>query len=195
MPRPAHNPLAATIVFVLLATVGCAESEDTQRVPYSAELDGNASDQSVSTLDDASLKQVCASYAGYVDTQVSFDAIAEAACLIPAIILGGTPQGCQQRLTDCMALFPTPISVQAQVQSDALCVDSLRACNGTVADVEACVNVNLDSLLGVLRNLSCSGLNANSQAQANQVMDTLGVCGNLDAACTAFTTPTTEAPQ
>ena len=195
MPSRKVHQVAATITLLSLVTLGCSESNDSKRVPYSAQLDQNASGQTVSTLDDTSLKQVCANYAGYVDAQVSFDAIAEAVCLIPAIVLGGTTQGCQQRLADCMDLFPQPVSIQAQVQSDALCVDSLRTCSGTVADVEACVNVNIDALLNVLRTLSCNGLDADSQAQANQVMDTLGACGNLDAACTAFTTPTTEAPQ
>ena len=186
--------LSAFAIAPLLFALSCAEADKTERAPYSAQLDTNVNGQNVNTLTDADLKQVCASYASYVDTQISFDAIAEAACLVPAIILGGTPQGCQQQLDNCMSLFPKPVSIQAQVQSDALCVDSLHSCNGTLADVEGCVNVNLDSLLGVLRTLSCSGLNSNSQQQAAQVQDTLGVCANLDAACTAFITPTTQAP-
>lgn len=175
--------LAAALLTATLA--GCAE-EDNDRPRYTASLDASTQDTQVSNLSNGDLEQVCATYSSYVDTQVSFDALAEATCLLLAIPVGLTAgqDACEARYDECIAGTPSPVTVRAQINGQAQCVDSLRSCNGTVAQLESCVNVNLDFLLNILDTFSCGGSNGED---ARAMMDTVNACGNLNAQCTAFT--------
>lgn len=179
----------------LTALCACAEA-DEGRPSFQIEVSDDGSDTAanngtndtrVSTLSDQDLRNVCASYSAFVDAEISFDTIAYASCLPLAIVLGGNRNGCEQRLNDCMAGFPQPISIRTQIQNDGVCLDSLRACNGTVAQLESCVNVNLGLVWDILDRFSCREINENSTQEAQTVMNTASVCADLDARCTRFT--------
>jgi hypothetical protein len=85
-----------------------------------------------------------------------------------------------------MDLFPEPIMIQAQLQDESICFSDLDQCNATVASLETCVNVHLDSIWDIL-GWSCAGASSSSNRQAAQrAMDTLNVCADLNAACNNF---------
>lgn len=176
--RRAAFPLACC---ALLASCG---DDDGGRPRYRVDVDGDvATSAPVSSLDDAQLERVCESRDVYVETYVSFEAIAYIACLPPAIVLGGTEEGCSRRLADCMELFPEPIEVRATVESTELCVEQLRQCDDSIADLEGCVNVSLDLVLDIIDNWSCRGLDDDRIAEAARAMDTVSVCAMVDSPC------------
>jgi hypothetical protein len=141
----------------------------------------------VSGLDEPQLQRICESLDVYVDAEISFDSIAYIACLPPAIVLGGNPQGCMSELDRCMAAFPEPIAIQAQLQDTTVCFADLRACRATVAALERCANVKLDLDLQILDSWSCAGA-AESELQraAANAMDTISACAEIDASCQNF---------
>ncbi|MGD8863610.1 MAG: hypothetical protein PVI30_26585 [Myxococcales bacterium] len=176
--------LRLTIALVLFYAMACGDDE-AQRPAYRADVPENVSrdTQPVSTLDDAQLERVCRSYDAYVQTWVSFESIAYIACLPPAIVLGGSPQGCEQRLDECMALFPEPIELDVQAQVGQVCVDRLGQCDASIAELEGCVNVNLDLALDIVDNWSCRGVDDDRRAEAARAMDTVAVCAEVDDPC------------
>jgi hypothetical protein len=163
--------------------VGCAEGV-SDRPKYSTELE--SPDQTVTTLSQKQLEQVCESYDVYVETYVDFDTIAYVACLPAALVLSLTRAECEQRLDACTSLFPDPIMVKGAVRSQELCVADLQQCNATVAELESCVNVNLDSFIDI-SDWSCNRIGDEAVVeQARQSMDTVRVCQDLDDACNRF---------
>lgn len=140
----------------------------------------------VSGLDDPRLRQICESFDVYVDAEISFDSIAYIACLPPAIVIGGNPDGCKRELATCMAAFPEPIAIEAQLQDTRVCFADLEACNATVSALERCVNINLDLAFQVL-DWSCDGAGQDDlQREAARAMDTASVCAQIDASCQRF---------
>lgn len=172
-------------VFGLSASVLLACAEGTSDRPeYTTGID--APEQEVSTLDDRQLETVCESYDVYVETYVDFDTIAYVACLPPALVLSGSQDECERRLDACMGLFPDPISIGATLQSQELCVRDLQECNATVAELEGCVNVNLDGFLDI-SDWSCALFgDAEAVASARKSMDSVRVCSELNDACNRF---------
>lgn len=169
---------------LMLAAIGCGHDTTEARPTFRIQTSGPGP---ISSLADDQLRSVCGTYDAYVETYISFDAIAYIACLPAAIVLGGNERGCQQQLDQCMALFPDPIAIQAQVSDQDVCVRDLQACNASVSAVEGCANVNLDLALDIIDNWSCSGAAASDlQAKAARAMDTVQVCGNIDATCNHF---------
>jgi hypothetical protein len=174
-----------TLASIALLCLACDDDDDT-RPRYRAEVDIDTRTP-VSSLGERELERICRSLDVYVDTHVSFDQIAYIACLPAAIVLGGSRQGCEQQLDDCMALFPEPIEVQAQLRDTQVCYSSLSGCRASVSDLEGCINLNLDLALEIASNWTCSGAGDDDlRAQAAEAMDTTQVCADIDAACNDF---------
>ena len=171
---------------LILSIWGCGDDDDGSARPrYTAGVsDMNAG---VSTLGTGDQRRICESLDAYVSTNISFDEIAYIACLPVAIVLGGNQQGCEQQLDECMAAFPEPIEIQAQLQDQQVCSDTLIQCEASVAQLEGCINVNLDLALDIIDNWSCSGVNDQNQREAAaRAMDTATVCADISAACNRF---------
>lgn len=176
---------ATIFAFVLSVTLSACGSNNNGSPPtYQS---GITITGPVSSLNKGQLQQICSSFDAYVDTNIGFDQIAYIACLPAAIVLGGTKEGCMQQLSDCMGLFPKPVAVQAHVHDPQVCFANLQQCKASVSSLEKCVNVNLSLATDILDHWSCSGANdPNLQKAAAHAMDTVGVCGQVDAACNQF---------
>jgi hypothetical protein len=176
-----------TWLFVLSLSA-CGDDDDEGRPVFRAGLDVPGGTV-VADLPERDLDRICQSYDAYVDTNISFEAIAYIACLPQAIVLsGGNSERCEQRLADCTALAPDPITVQAQVRDRDVCYSTLRECSASVVAFEGCVNVNLDLALDILDNWTCGGAD-DLRDRAQDAMDTVSVCADLDAACADFASP------
>lgn len=184
------------MVLLLLSTLsvslGCGDDEDEARPRYNSGVTTTGASGAggstivVSDLGEDDKSQLCASLDAFVQANLDFDAIAYTACLPAAIVLGGSEQGCEMHLQNCMSVFPPPIMIQAQLQDEEICFRDLDQCNATVAALETCVNVHFDSIWDVL-GWSCAGANSTSTRQAaERAMDTLNVCADLNAACNNF---------
>jgi len=180
--RNARTWLGAGLCLLL---VGCGDDDDgPRRRIYSSGVGGSIE---ITTLGDNDLAQICETFDVYVEANVGFDAIAYATCLPGAILAGGDEKGCNALLDECMDGFPEPVTVQAQLQDQELCFDSLLDCQATVAELEGCINVNLGFVLDALDAWSCSGVDDEDlRAAAAKAMDTANVCADIDAACKRF---------
>jgi hypothetical protein len=177
--------VAISIIVIGQLVVACG-SDNSTPPRY---VTGVTASGPVASLDNGQLQQICSSFDAYVNTNIGFDQIAYIACLPPAIVLGGGTAGCKQQLASCMAAFPPPVSVQAQVHDPQVCFQNLQECQASVSALENCVNVNFKTALDILDNWSCSSVNdANVQKAAAHAMDTVNVCGQADAACNRFAT-------
>ncbi len=175
--------LRISLAAMMVCILGC-DGDDDARPRYRANVTpaiGNTTQ--VSMLEDDELQRVCRSYDAYVETHVSFEAIAYVACLPTAIVLSASPEGCERRLDDCMALFPDPITVSVETGDTRICVDSLRECNASIAEFEGCVNVSLDLALDIVDNWTCRGIDDDRRAEAARAMDTVSVCAQVDDPC------------
>jgi hypothetical protein len=178
---------ALTLLLVLSAA---CDDDDEGRPRYRIDI-GSPNDAEVSDLPEEDLDRICESFDVYVDTNISFDAIAYIACLPPAIVLSlGDRDSCQERLDSCTSNFLKPIEVEAQVRNRTLCYSTLRECRASVTSLEGCVNVNLDLALDILDNWTCGGAaDDDLRDRAARAMDTVSVCADLDAACARFANP------
>lgn len=168
----------------VLVLAGCGDDDDA-RAPYQS---GISVSGPVSGLNNSQLQQICSSFDAYVDTNVGFDQLAYIACLPAAIVLGGTKEGCSQQLDACMAAFPQPLAAQAHVHDPQVCFANLQQCQATVSVLERCVNVNLDLAFDVLGWTCSRAGDADVQKAAARAMDTVNVCGQVDAACNQVAT-------
>jgi hypothetical protein len=174
------------VPIALLCLAAACDDDDDGRPRYRADVTVDTTTP-VSSLDDGELERICRSLDVYVDTHVSFDQVAYIACLPAAIVLGGDAAGCEAQLDDCMALFPEPVAVRAQLRDTQVCYSSLTGCRASVSDLEGCINVNLDLALDIADNWSCSGAGDDDlRARAAEAMDTTSVCADIDAACNDF---------
>lgn len=170
----------------LLMVAGCGDDEEGDRPRYRSEVNVD-SDTNVSDLDDDDRRQVCASLNGFVDTQVDFGIVSYALCLPAAILLSGDQDNCEAELARCMDSFVDPIAVSARFDNESVCLAGLATCDDiTVADLEGCVNLNLDFAYEILDRLSCGGLSDAERDDARVVMDTVSVCADVNAACDDF---------
>ena len=180
--------MRASISGVLLLTIlaGCGDDEEGDRPRYRSNVmvDTNTN---VSDLDDDDRRRVCASLDAHVDANVDFGVVAYAACLPESILLAGDQDECEARLAECMNHFPEPVSIAARFDNETVCLSGLSACDGiSVANLDACVNVNLDILYGIFDSLSCGGLSDAERNDARHAMDTLNVCAVANAGCSDF---------
>ena len=172
---------------LLLAAVGCGAS-DSGSTRYVSGVDGN---KDVATLDATEKQQLCDSVDAYVSGFVDLDAVAYVACIPGAIWTTTTPEACRQSLSNCMALFPRPIQVDAKLQSDAACLSSLAQCQTTVAALEGCVDVSLSRTLSVL-DWSCELAGDPSARAMAEPRSDVQVCTSVNAACNQFAEPGPE---
>ena len=170
---------------VLGALAGCGDDDEVRQRPVFRT--GVSPTVTVSDLDDRDLRRVCESLDVYVDAELSFDSLAYIACLPLAIVTAGTPDGCERELSECMAAFPEPIAIQAQLQDARVCFADLQSCNATVSALEQCANVNLDLAFDILDRWSCDGAAQDDvQRAAAAALDTVSVCAKIDAGCQNF---------
>jgi len=165
---------------------GCSDSDD--RPDYEINVDAGQQTP-VSALDDDQLRDVCGSYSTYVETEISFDVIAQALCLVRAQLTTLSPDACEEAYTECLADAPSPVSIRAEIESGTLCTSALSQCRATVAQLEGCVNVKLDALVQVLDLLACPGASAETRDMAADLMTGVSACADVDARCTDFTQP------
>jgi hypothetical protein len=175
--------LAALFAAGCLAA-GCGDDDEGERPMFRT---GVTPTVTVSGLDDPELRRVCESLDVYVDAEISFDSLAYIACLPAAIVASPTPEGCKRELAECMALFPEPIKIQAQLQDARVCFADLQSCNATVSALERCANVRLDLAFQILDSWSCDGAAQDEvQRAAVRALDTVSVCAEIDAGCQRF---------
>lgn len=173
-------------LLVLTILVGCGDDDDDGRPRYRSDVTVST-DTNVADLDDEGRQRVCASLDAHVNAHVDFDVVARAACLPAAILFSGDQDDCERELEECVADFPDPITIAARFDDETVCVSNLRACDDIrVADLDACVNVNLDIIYDIIDRLSCGGLSDAERNDAQATMDTLNVCANVSAACSGF---------
>jgi hypothetical protein len=188
MCEPMTLPRLACAVLCLV--VACSDDDETRPRYTSGVVDNSVTTGGgVGRLGDPDLERICRSLDAYVETHISFDAIAYIACLPAAIVFGGDRAGCERQLDECMALFPEPITVRARLDNTQVCYESLRRCDASVSALEGCINVNLDLAFQIIDNWSCSGVgDRDLRAEAARAMDTASVCADLSAACNDFAT-------
>lgn len=171
------------LVLLSLVAQACSDDDDEGPPPFTS---GVSSTAPVSDLSDDDKVRICQSYGAHVSASVGFDLIAQAVCLPQAILLGGTPEGCQQRLDDCTANVPPPVQIDLQVNDTHVCTEKLETCNLSVADLEGCINVRFDWVYSLVRSISCAGAdNADTRSRAEQ-MRGVGVCAAGRAGCDRF---------
>src|SRR4051812_24273809 len=100
-----------TCCVVALPLFACGDDDET-RAPYAS---GVQAAGPVSNLDDDDLAKLCRSYDAHVDVNLGFDAVATVLCLPSALLLGGSREGCQQRMAECTADLPPPVKASVRV--------------------------------------------------------------------------------
>jgi hypothetical protein len=187
------------IGFVSLLGLSCSDDDDGPR-PFSSGLGANAGDAGanggasgnasagapVSSLDADDKAQLCRSYGAHLSTSVGFDLVAQAVCLPQAILLGGSPQGCRQRLDACVDDVPPPLQINASVGNVNVCTQTLAECNLSVAQLEACINLRLDWVYELVDTLSCAGAGSADSRSRADAMRGAAVCVGAAAGCDRF---------
>lgn len=180
--------LGSLAVPVALAA-GC--SNDRPQLLYTIPVQDAGADTQVNQLDDSQLQTICDSYANYVEADVSFDTVSHALCLVSAQLASFNPETCQAVFDDCIAGAPDPISVRAQIEDGKTCTGTLRNCDATVDQLQGCLNVQLDTVVGLIDSLACAGANDQSRAMASDLNGGVSACANLNGQCTQFADPVT----
>jgi len=185
------------VTLVSLLGLSCSDDDDERR-PFSSGLAGaNGSptvtgssgsanprtNPTVAALGNDDKDRLCQSYGAHLSANVGFDLLAQAVCLPQAILLGGSPQGCRQRLDECVRDVPPPLQINASVGNTNVCRQNLEQCNLTVAQLEACINVRLDWVYDLVDTLSCAGASsADTQTRAEAVRG-VALCVGGGAGC------------
>ena len=187
MTKPHACSVLVLVGLVLGVLGGCGDDDEGEVRRRPVFTTGVTPTVTVSGLDDRDLRRVCESLDVYVDAEISFDSLAYVACLPLAIVTAGTPEGCKRELAECMAAFPEPVTIQAQLQDANVCFADLQSCNATVSDLESCLNVNLDLAVEILDQWTCDGAaQEDMQRAAKTALDTVSVCAKIDAGCQNF---------
>jgi hypothetical protein len=167
--------------------LACSDDDDGTPPPFIAGIGADAGTVTVSDLDSDQKARLCQSYGAHVSGRVGYDLLAEAVCLPQAILLGGSPQGCQERLAACSADIPPPLQINLQVSDTHVCEQSLAQCQLSSAQLEGCINLRLDWVYALLDTLSCRGASdPDTHSLAEQMMRGVGVCAAGSAGCDRF---------
>lgn len=167
--------------------LACSDDDEGNPPPFTAGIGRDAGTATVSDLDTEQKTRLCQSYGAHVSGRVGYDLLAEAVCLPQAILLGGSPAGCRQRLAECTANVPPPVQISVQVNDTRVCEQNLAQCTLTTAQLEGCINLRLDFVYSLLDTLSCgSADNADTRTLAEQMMRGASVCANGFAGCDRF---------
>lgn len=180
--------IAFNMVVALLALNGCASNNSRPVYRSFAEDENVDEDEMISSLDQDQREQICRSVDGYVDTYVGFDALARIVCHPLAVVLSlGNRRNCEVAYQDCVdGLAIDPLTIRASVSNTSACADRLASCSGSVAQLDACVDIRLDVLESLVETFSCAGdLSAEMRAEAERVMNssTVSGCADFQAAC------------
>jgi hypothetical protein len=117
---------------------------------------------------------------------VGFDLIAQAVCLPQAILLGGSPAGCQMRLEACVADVPPPVQLDVSLNDVQVCTDTLAQCSLNVAQLEGCIDLRLDWVYSLVSDLSCAGADNTATRRRAEQMRGVAVCAAGRASCDRF---------
>jgi copper chaperone CopZ len=172
------------LALLSLGALACSHDDDHHLPPYVSGV--ASSDAPVSGLSDHDKAQLCQSYGAHVSSSVGLDLIAQAVCLPEAILLGGSPEGCQKRLDACVADVPPPIQVDVSLDDVHVCTDTLAQCNLNVAQLEGCVNLRFDWVYALVSSLSCAHANDDDAQKRAQEMRGVAVCAAGHAGCDRF---------
>lgn len=167
-----------------LSVLACRDDDDKRPPPYESGV--TSSNAPVADLSDNDKKQLCQSYGAHVSSSVGLDLLAQAVCLPQAILLGGSPEGCQKRLDACVADVPPPVQLDVSVDDVHVCTDTLAQCDLNVAQLEGCINVRLDWVYDLVRSLSCAGANNDDTQRRAKQMQGVAVCAAGSAGCDKF---------
>lgn len=174
----------SSLALLSLSALSCSDDNDGTPPPF---VSGVTSDAVVSDLSTEQKTGLCQSYGAHVSGRVGYDLLAEAACLPQAILLGGSPEGCRQRLAECTADVPPPVQIDLQVSDTRTCEQSLAQCQLNAAQLEGCINLRLDWVYALLDTLSCGNVgDADTQTLAEQMMRGASVCAAGSAGCDRF---------
>jgi len=180
--RAMRTPM--TSLLFLVVVVGCGDDEDGNRPRYRSNV-SVSTDTPVSDLNERDLGEICASLDAHVSANVDLDLVAYVACL-PGAILTADEDACNRELDRCMDDFPDPIAINARLEDETVCFSSLRSCDASVADLDGCINLNLDIVYDLLDRLSCGGVSdEEARAQAERA-SAINVCADISAACNDF---------
>lgn len=172
------------VAMVAVLSVALLACDEDRRPRYSSGVDEQTP---VSDLSDDDLRQICSSFDGYVNTYVDLSAVAYIPCLPVAIVTSVSSEDCENRLHDCVSLFPEPIRVVARAQSDEVCFENLETCTASVGLLEDCVNVNVDLALTVFDRFSCDRAgDPNYRSSVQPMADLVNVCADVNDACNTF---------
>jgi hypothetical protein len=167
------------------AVVGCGDDDDEGRPRYRSNV-SVTTNTPVADLDDDDLREICASFDAHVQANVDLDVVAYAACLPGAILSSADEATCEAELQRCKDDFPDPITINARLEDETVCFSSLRACNASVADLDTCINVNLDIVYDLFDSLTCGGTSDREAQEAADRANAVNVCADISAACNDF---------
>jgi hypothetical protein len=181
------------VTLVSLLGLSCSDDDD-DRAPFSSGLTGangsatvtgsaGRTNPTVAALGNDDKERLCQSYGAHLSTNVGFDLVAQAVCLPQAILLGGSPQGCRQRLDECVRDVPPPLQINASVGNTSVCRQNLQQCDLTVAQLEACINLRLDWVYDLVDTLSCAGASSSDTRTRAEAMRGVAVCAGGSLGC------------
>ncbi len=169
-----------------LCLAACGKSSDN-RPRYASSIAGAAPTAPISSLNATQIQQICSSYDAYVNAFVDVNQLAYLACIPGALFGSLTREACQTSLANCMAVFTPPVQVSAKASNVQVCASSLAQCQATVAQLDGCVNVNVDRALAVVTSWSCDMVgNPTYKAMVQPTGGLVNVCADVNGACNNF---------
>ncbi len=179
------QPRSGLLALLCLSGLACSDDDDKGPPPYTSGV-ASSSNAPVSALSDGDKAKLCRSYGAHVSSSVGLDLIAQAVCLPQAILLGGSPQGCRERLDACVADVPPPVQLEVAVDDVQVCTDTLAQCSLSVAQLEGCINLRFDWVYELVNTLSCAGATDSDTRSRAEQMRGVAVCAAGRASCDRF---------
>lgn len=172
------------VSLLALASSSCSEDDDDAPPPFVSGV--VATYAPVSTLSSDEQGRLCRSYGAHLSSSVGLDLVAQAVCLPQAILLGGSREGCQRRLSACTSEVPLPVRIDAQLSNTRVCTANLAQCDLTVRELEGCINLRLDWVYELVSDLSCAGAGDPDTRARADAMRGIAVCAGAKAGCQRF---------
>lgn len=180
--------LTSLCLLSALPLAACGDDDDGRPAPYQSGVQASGP---VSDLEDKDLQRICNTFDTHLDVSLGYDAIAHVLCLPQALLLGGSREGCEKRMADCKRDLPPPAMISVAINDNRTCVNNLRQCNATIAQVEACVNVNVDWAFDIVKSFTCGDV---ANEQRRQVANGAAGCVNVSPGCERFADVQSETP-